>query len=182
MNESTNIPLVPPPPANTTTTNAEPKLYSISTKKLATLWVCSFGLYSLVWAYNNWQAIKNKGENISPGWRAIFSIFFYGSLFARILKYSKEKGYTETFSPAMLYCAMLVLFIVARISQYTSLVALFAFLPIIPVQKAIRFYNKSIDPNFQEPNKFWPGEIAVVVIGGILLALSIIGFIGLLSK
>ena len=51
--------------------------YSVSTLKFVLLSLATFTIYETFWFYKNWKIIKARtGSDISPFWRAIFSIVF----------------------------------------------------------------------------------------------------------
>lgn len=83
--------------------------YNISVNKFILLSILTFGLYEMWWVYKAWRFFKEKDKlDIMPAMRTIFSIFFLYSLFSRILDYSNEKGYTNSYSPGFLFIALLI--------------------------------------------------------------------------
>jgi hypothetical protein len=54
----------------------------------------TLGIYRIYWLYANWKAIKKaEKSNISPLWRAIFSVFFISQLFDHIILSARSQGY-----------------------------------------------------------------------------------------
>lgn len=56
-------------------------LYIVSPTKFSLLFLSTLGIYELYWQYRNWHGLKqNRGLNVIPALRALFSLFFFGSL------------------------------------------------------------------------------------------------------
>ncbi|HTX87149.1 MAG TPA: zinc ribbon domain-containing protein [Candidatus Nanoarchaeia archaeon] len=171
---------------------AKVEYFSISFGRLILLTALTGGLYLLYWFYKNWQAVKKaEGTNISPFWRAVFSIFFCYDLFKRVLRSAKSEGYTKSYSAGWLTTAYIaLLFIengyyktnVSDIGDPTSwvfmlLVLLFlAPLPLLPIQRAINFTNKKM--GHERTTIFTTGAMVLIVIGIILLTLIVLGAYG----
>lgn len=59
--------------------------YVVSKKKFYTLFIATFSLYGIYWAWQQWSDWRQaSGDKIWPVVRAIFSIFFTHSLFNKI--------------------------------------------------------------------------------------------------
>ncbi|MQA55021.1 hypothetical protein [Pseudomonas piscis] len=77
--------LYAPPQADLATSLPEakqPPFYVVSRGKFLTLFILTFGLYRVYWAYKNWKQFKqDSGEEMWPVARAIFAIFFTHALY-----------------------------------------------------------------------------------------------------
>src|SRR5215471_12386752 len=69
---------------------AEPPFFPASMTKVLVLSLCTLGFYEYYWFYKNWRLIRDRGEDVSPVWRTIFTLFFCYSLFDRVRKYNPE--------------------------------------------------------------------------------------------
>ncbi len=59
-----------------------PRYYVVSQQKALMLYVATLGAYAFYWFYKNWLNYRAATrENLSPFWRACFSIFFVHKLF-----------------------------------------------------------------------------------------------------
>jgi len=95
--------------------------YVVSPKKFVALFIATLGIYHVYWFYKNWALYKAAGGK--GGWpvmRAIFSIFFAHSLFARIDERLKENGLAFLGSPGNLALAYVVLSIASNIVDRLS--------------------------------------------------------------
>ena len=99
------------------------RFFPVSEGKLITLYIASFGLYSIYWFYKNWQLQQATMEKkISPVWRSIFSIFFTHALFKRIDQQAVNLDKKHRFSANTLATLFVVAIIVSNIlDQLTQL-------------------------------------------------------------
>ncbi|MGC5703552.1 hypothetical protein J4P02_25485 [Pseudomonas sp. NFXW11] len=59
-----------------------PPFYVVSKAKFLTLYILTFGIYRLYWAYKNWHQFRHaSGHELWPIARAFFSIFFIHALY-----------------------------------------------------------------------------------------------------
>lgn len=104
-------------------------LYVVSKKKLAILFLCTLGIYSIYWFYENWRRIKtDTGKSIWPVPRSIFNIFYAHALFKHIhtaaSRNTDQVGWSYK-SMAILYIVISILGQVAEhVSDLTSLLSL----------------------------------------------------------
>ena len=67
--------------------------FSVSIKKLCLLYFFTFGIYTLVFFYQNWKLQKLKWSlKVSPVLRSVFAIFFVHSLFSRMTSSAEAKN------------------------------------------------------------------------------------------
>ena len=112
------------PEANLENQSAEgesSQFYIVSIKKFWILFVCTQGSYLLYWMYKNWQLIKSQTKlSCWPVARAIFSIFFFHSLYRRVDSTLEKNGKDSTWKLNGLATATVVIFIVERIVDRVS--------------------------------------------------------------
>ncbi|HEY8086152.1 MAG TPA: hypothetical protein VIE69_11195, partial [Methylophilaceae bacterium] len=63
-----------------------PQYFTVSTRKLILMCLCTFSLYEIYWFYKNWTAIKQhyKGSKIMPAARSLFAPIWAYSCFKQI--------------------------------------------------------------------------------------------------
>jgi len=142
-----------------------PLFFPITTNKLIIMSICTFGIYEIYWFYRNWKFLKKKKSfNISPFWRALFSVFFCYSLFKNIKKYANENGMQKTFTPGGLATAYILIFITYKLPDPTWLISTFTFIPLLTTQKTINILNH--DQSEKVINKKFSGwNIFGIVVG-----------------
>jgi hypothetical protein len=180
--------LVRPPSSNAMTsirlsvTDEERAAYStnpyfgVGILKLAVLSLCSFGIYDLFWCYRQWNQERDRtGETLSPLWRAVFAPLWAFSLFERIHRRAMSNRLPADWSPNALAIAFLALNVTWRLPDPYWLVSLLTFLPIIPVQRTINTLNTKAAPETDRNDRFSGPNLALLLLGGALLALAIYG-------
>jgi hypothetical protein len=155
---------------------ARQQYFSVSKLKLVVLSLVTFGLYEIYWFYKNWKLVKIRtGQNIRPFWRAVFAIFFCYSLFKSVKQSAHSLGIPCQMSPGLLACVYIVLSATWRLPDPLWLVGLLAFLPLVSVQGVINEVNLKGTHGHEPNDRFTWGNIAVILIGGLFLLLSVIG-------
>jgi hypothetical protein len=151
--------------------------FPVSATKLVVLSLCSFGLYGLYWFYRQWKLeAARTHEDLSPFWRAVFAPLFANSLFNRIKGFGDEGSLPPAgYSPAFLAVIFWVLNVSWRLPDPAWLLGLFTFLPLLPVRAAVAAINRTYTPKADANARFSGANVALVVIGGLLLILAIIG-------
>ena len=153
-----------------------PNFYRIGTTKLVAMSLCTLGLFSLLWFWMQWDAIRvQSGEKFSAGFRAFFSVFTAHALFRRIHESLVADGATPDFQPGASALAYIALAICWRLPKPYWLIGLFWFAPVIQVQAAI---NRNVrrhdrDADLNEGWEWWSFLLASV--GGVLLLLALVG-------
>ena len=149
----------------------------ISLNKFIFLSIISFGLYELWWIYKAWDFFNQKEKlNINPALRTIFSIFFLISLFNKILRYAKEKGYSNNYSSILLFIGFFVANLLAKLPDPFWLIAILSFVFMILPFKALNFAKRnSTDFIVIEQTSYSGRQIALIVIGVIFWILVLLG-------
>ena len=167
-------------------TLAKTEYFSVSSARLITLSILTFNLYELYWFYKNWHAVKDaQSADISPFWRAIFSIFFCHDFFKRALRSANEHGYdSNAYSPGWLAGAYVILLFIGNVLGRIDIadgaylfwflvVLILTPLPLLPVQRAINYNNARIKVKEREAGTFTTGEVILIIIGIILMGLIV---------
>jgi hypothetical protein len=150
--------------------------YRVGTVKLAALSLCTIGLYSLYWFYQQWWAERQaNNEHYSAGLRSVFSVITGYALFSRIHKALVADGDQPAFSPGLYAFAYFGLAAAWRLPDPLSLLGLLWFIPIVPVQQAINANVRRHDPR-ASLNETWEWWAFLLAAGGaVLLLFGILG-------
>jgi len=155
----------------------------INANKFIFLSIISFGLYEIWWTYKAWRFFNQKEKlNINPAVRTIFSVFFLISLFNKILRFAKEKGYYNSYSSILLFVGVFVINLSIYLHHsFFLLIAIFGFVFFIPPFMALNFAKRnSTDFIVTKQTSFNGRQIVLIVIGVIFWALILLAFIGTL--
>lgn len=173
----------------------QPTVSQISFKQpirnLVLLYVFTLGIYWIYWFYRNWKHMKiYKNLDISPGWRTvgliipIYNIVIIYEQFKNIRDFAREAGCETYSSPGWMTAGLLVLFGLSfqltwklpdPYSLLTWILDLLALWILIIVQRTLNGYWEKEQIGLPEKTEFSGIEIAVLIIGGIILILSFIG-------
>ncbi|QXI40095.1 hypothetical protein [Pseudomonas xantholysinigenes] len=177
-----------PQPALTTQDVEQAPFYVVSRGKFLTLFILTFSLYQLYWAYKNWKQFKlSSGENLWPVARAIFAIFFTHALYREADARIKRDGRDFKWQPSGLATLFVVGLIVSNIIDslvrknigYPLLDAVS--LAMLPVMGWITWLGQqglnaaAGDPQGQGNARFTALNYVFIVLGAVLLALACFG-------
>ena len=155
---------------------AEYPLFPVGVTKLVVMSVATFGLYEIYWFYQNWRRLKStEGLDVWPVPRAIFAGITSFSLFGKIQERAAREHISTTWSASTLGIAFLLLNIAARLPDPYWLVCFASFLPLLAVQPTVDAINARSRSSEGPNTKFSGGNIAGIVVGGLLFALVILG-------
>lgn len=119
-------------------------LFAPSGVKLALLCATTFGWYALYWFYRNWQAIRLicGRRRISPVWRSVFSLIWIFACFRALGRLSGPHrfGALGWCLPALAYVALSLL---AVSPSPLSMLALFAWLPLLAVNRRLLLFKRA---------------------------------------
>lgn len=159
--------------------------YIIHPIKFLFLNALSYGFYSVWWIYKVWKfLIQRQNSNANPALRTLFEIVYFIPRCYQILKLAKEKGYTRTYVPVLLFfpyfffllCSMTPppLFFLWPLSGIFLLQPLMAF---------NYFLSKSPELDVVVDRTFSVAEIVIAILGSIFWLLVIVGMVAMiLSK
>jgi hypothetical protein len=152
--------------------------FAVSIGKLVLMSICTFGLYQIYWAWQNWQRVKERGEPlIWPIPRAIFGVFFCYPLFVRIRDYSHPSVERPPPAAGPLAAVWIVLQFASRLPDPYWFVTLFSFVCLLPFQAHVNRVNEAVapghDPNSRLTGWNWFG----LVVGSVFIMLAIVGLL-----
>ncbi len=178
------------PAAELTETSAADRttLYVVAKKKMILLFMFTFGLYSLVWFYENWKRIKmDTGSSIWPAPRALFSIFFAHSLFKHIHKSASDAGEQVGWSHKALATAYVVLSVLGHVADNVSDTASMLSILLLPMilhillKVQVSANASQSDPQGTGNSKFTIANYAWSILGLLIWALVIVGLADMLG-
>ena len=151
----------------------------ISLNKFIFLSIISFGLYEIWWIYKTWRFFNQKEKlNINSALRTIFSIFFLISLFNKILRFAKEKGYCNNFPSVLLFVGYILINYTAYLPDPFWLIRILGFMFLMPQFIALKYAKlNSTDFIITVQTSFNYRQIVLIVVGAILWALVLLNLI-----
>jgi hypothetical protein len=153
-------------------------LFPVTTAKFLVLSICTLGFYELYWGYKNWQRIQiMTGEKMMPFWRAFWLPLWTFSLFKRINLIADQNSTKRVSVPDLLGSLYLILSLSWKLHNPWSLVSMFTFLPLLPVQMAVARINARHAGLVSEaPNSRYSAvNIITIILGGLLFVFAVIG-------
>jgi hypothetical protein len=167
--------LVVDPPAQAAAA-AVPPLFAVSVLKLVVMSFFTLGLYEIWWCYKQWAAIRrHEHSDILPAARAIFGVLFCWSLFRRIEKLGIEEKVPDAPPAGFLAVAWIIVTLCWRLPDPVWIVSMAAPLFMLPMQSYANRINARLAPDHDRNARFGWANIAWIVVGGIVLALAMIG-------
>jgi hypothetical protein len=153
-----------------------PPFFAVSALKLVVLSLCTLGLYELYWFYRNWKLIKVRQEpGILPFWRAFFGVLFCYSCFVRIRDAGADRGITPALPAGPLAAGWIITTLVWKLPDPYSLFTFLSVAFLLPVQAHASRVNDAAAPVHDSNSRFSGWNWATVAVGGMLLALVVIG-------
>jgi len=156
----------------------EYRLFPVSTTKFLVMSLVTLGLYQVYWSYKNWARIETENkEDIMPWARAIFLGIWNFSLFERVKARAANEEIPVGWNPVVLGISVLLFAVISRLPHGISGLALFSFLPYLPVIQTIARINaKYASVTEEQPNsRFSAWNVAGIVVGGIVVFLVVLG-------
>jgi hypothetical protein len=153
---------------------AEPPFFSVSVTKLVVLSICTFGLYEVYWFYENWKRLNQRQRR---GWvpmgRAMLAMFFCYPFF-KLVKDAGNKVNAGDLPAAQLAGGFIIASLCCLLPSPYLIVSDLTVFFLVPVQRIANRVNAIEAPGRDANDRFSAGNIATVVIGGLLLVLSFI--------
>jgi hypothetical protein len=148
--------------------------FAVGIGKLAVMSLVTCGFYELFWFYWQWKAASRiSGDKLWAPVLALFSGLTSYFLFKRINAEGERHGVSIAAGPLAL--AVFLMTATWRLPNAFWLISLFSFLPLLWVQAAVNRLNAKVAPDLDPNTRFSGWNIAGIVVGLIVLALSIVG-------
>ena len=190
MNETDNpyaAPSTAQPEANAAIDKSQ-FFYVVSPTKFIALYLTTFGLYGLYWMYRHWATYRRATrQEMWPVARAIFSIFFFHSLYAEIDQRLRRLNVAYEWNPGTLATVTVVLSlaesVLSRMGRFGATgkiwpVLVIGCIPLIGFVKmtAQRAANAACeDPIGSSNANFTVANILFLVLGGLFWPFVLIG-------
>lgn len=144
-----------------------------SLRKMAILYVATFGLYAFYWFYKQWSSQRAAmPKKIHPAWRSFFQIFFTHSLCRRIAERLAGRGETWKYrATAWSYVGLMILSsmidkAMAELTGFATLAAALNLLQLWPLLLIQRKSNLATDDATGSGNsRFSTSNIVFVILG-----------------
>ena len=187
---SDNLYSPPQAPLLHTEVQEQRAFYVVSRGKFLTLFVLTFGLYQLFWAYQNWRQFKQATQQ--PMWpmaRAFFAIFWTHALYREADAWIKQNGRSHGWRHAELATWFVLLAIASKVldalvrKNIGAPLLDFINLALIPLQAVVTFEGQrglnvaGGDPQGQSNARFTPINYVFIVIGVVLWLLVGVGLL-----
>lgn len=145
----------------------KPYIELVDGNKFIVLFIMSLGLYAIWWMYKSWRFFQVKdGQEMMPAARAILGIIWTYPLFERIQNYAKENGFDTSYNSGLLFLAYFLMNLSSRLPDPIGLVAIFAFVFLVPPVRALNFAIMNSDQyDGEEVDRYSKGQIAIVSFG-----------------
>jgi hypothetical protein len=154
----------------------EGRFFLVSRTKFLVMCIATFGLYELYWFYKQWRYTKlRSGSDIWPIARAIFAIFFTHALLRNVQMAAAETSVTPRFNLQASAWGFIVLTLLQRLPDPFWLVALLAFVPLVPVQDTINEIEGKSAHNVDLNSRFSVANGLVLLVGLLFWAAVLIG-------
>lgn len=183
--------LYAPPKADLVAPAPEAELqpfYVVSKAKFLTLYVLTFGIYQLYWAYKNWHQFKHaSGQELWPVARAFFAIFFTHALYREADAKLKRDGRSHDWRPGELATLFVVGLIVNNVVDALSRknigypITDIASLALLPVLAWVTWLGQrglnaaAGDPEGRSNARFTALNYVLCALGAVMLVLACVG-------
>lgn len=152
-----------------------PIYFAVSTLKLVSLSLCTFGLYELYWFYKNWQLERGRTDkHIRPFWRTFFVIFWCYSLFRGIVATNTSTGISRGGGAGLLATLYILSSISWKLPDPYWLVSFASVVPLLVAPKMVDQINARMAPSAARNGRFSGLNVAALVVGGPLLILVVV--------
>jgi hypothetical protein len=115
--------------------------------RYALLSIITLGIYNIIWFYKTWKMLAEELKlNIMPLVRALFQVFFIIPFALRLRQFLVSKGAQIGFNPIYLGVMFIAIAVFpSLLSAPFTLIAVFSFVPLIPLVEALNAYYQDQD-------------------------------------
>ncbi len=114
-------------------------------------------------------------SGIQPVWRAIFSIIWFYDLARKLFTQAAKVGYQSKYSAGPLAFTYVVASLIANAPPPFWLFSFVSVLTFIPLFQANNAYLKGTQESTHYDHKYSGRQLALIIVGGIIIILAIIG-------
>jgi len=158
------------------------KQYIISPLKFLMLNALSCGFYSVWWNYKVWRfLIQRKHSNANAAIRVVFEIVYFIPRCYQILKLAKDKGYSKTYFPILLFLLYFAFALTGMMPPPFFLLSPLSGVFLLQPLMAFNFIlSQSPELEVVADQRLSITEIIIIVIGSIVWLLIIIGVLSMM--
>jgi len=158
-----------------TTVATERQFFDVSVAKLVVMSIVTLGVYQIYWFYKNCQLARERGEDIWPLPRALFSPLFAFELFKRVRSTGRDAGVLAVANAGGLAWMYFLLQAMWRLPGLFSLTGFATVLPLVSVQRDIARVHQVLgfDPHVND--RFTWMNVVGIIVGSLFLLLIVIG-------
>jgi len=180
----------PPQAQLATASDVQRPFYVVSKTKFMTLFMLTFGLYLLYWAYKNWQQFKQaSGQPMWPIARAMLMLFYTHALYREANTLIKKSGRRYDWLPWNLATQFVVMLLISKgldgmVKRNTGYpLTDIASLALLPIQALVTFKGQrglneaAGDPLGASNDRLTPLNYVVMVPGVLVWALMLYGLL-----
>ena len=152
--------------------------FQIGSEKLIELSLASFGLYGLLWTYQNWIQIQRQDPTVKPLLRTLLAIIYQLDLYRRVHHQAQADKETPRWSPVRVYVLFVIFNLIPIWLLFTGhpwafLVIMLTLLPNLLVNQAInQVHDKRM--HFFAQNTDLTGFDWGILIGGLVIWMTIL--------
>lgn len=152
-----------------TTTVRERQFFDVSVAKLIVMSIFTFGIYQAYWFYRNWQLAKERGDDVWPLARALFSPLFAFALFKEIQSTGRSAGVVAVTNASGLAWMYFLLQLTWRLPAPFGLIGVATVLPLVAVQRDVARVHQVLgfDPHVND--RFTWKNVIGIVVGSVLI-------------
>lgn len=156
--------------------DVSPPFFAVSIAKLVVMSACTFGLYEVWWFYRHWRLARERGDDVWPVARTVFMVFFVYALFRRVRDYPHAHASRDDRLPARsLALGWIVVSLLYQLPDPYWLVSFCAVVFLVPIQTCANRINLEHAPRHDRNTRFTVLNWIVIVVGGLVVALTVFG-------
>jgi hypothetical protein len=152
--------------------------FPVATHKFIVLSVCSFGIYTLYWFYQDWKRVRSAShEMLSPFWRTFFAPLWAISLLRRIHMSAEAAEGPITWNAETLGVLYIALTVCMQLPEPWWLVTFGSFVPFVPAVRTVQQVNEAAGNPEGRNSRYSAANVVTIVVGGLLFVLVVVGTI-----
>jgi hypothetical protein len=163
---------------------ADGPFFEVATGKFLVMSVCTLGLYSLYWFYQNWKHIHRINDRIGTArnlvvlsalLRTFFAPFWAYALFREVRTAARAAGVEIRWRPWLLAIGYVVSNLLYRLPNQASLFSLVGVLFLLPVQQTMERVNRLRGSGGERNAGYSATNIVWIVLGVSILLTILLG-------
>lgn len=153
----------------------EPIFFEVAPRKMAVMFVVTFGVYGMFWGYQNWRRVKTKREWwIFPVLYGIFLPLTGYFLFSRIHAEARRRRIPLDWSPASAAVSYFLLALMGSLQPPFHLFVFTSVIPLMAVQAVASQINETVTGGAVRNDQFSKANMAIIFFGGYVVLSSLV--------